>query len=250
VPTGAFVLTAVQCQSFTLCTAVISDGTNIWSARTSDFGRTWVQGGLLPVGFSEPRSISCTPAGLCLVAGYTPTSTGHGQGAIALSADGGTTWVAGTVPTGAGVLQGATCVTALSCVAVGTTSTTVSDIIPADGLVLLSADGGHTWVSAPATSPVADIYGIDCPTAKVCAIVGTRWIGTPTVGTGAVAHSSDGGVTFTQSSTAYVPLTLTAVSCPSAATCVAVGGDTVARITLPTPAAAPAAAARVRGPNR
>ena len=137
---------------------------------------------------------------------------------------------------GSGVLQSALCITALTCVAVGTTSTTVSDVVPATGLVLDSSDGGHTWVAAPTTPPVDDIYGVACPTAKVCAIVGTRWQGQPAVGTGAVAHSQDGGATFVTSGTAYVPLTLTALSCPSLTACVAVGGDTVARISLPAPA--------------
>jgi photosystem II stability/assembly factor-like uncharacterized protein len=238
VPTGAFVLTAVQCTGPAQCTAVISDGTNIWSARTTDFGRSWVQGGTFPPSFSSPRTIACA-AGVCLVAGYTPTSTGHGQGAIALSNDGGQTWVAGTVPPGTGVLQSAACLSALACVAVGTTSTTVSDVVPATGLVLASSDGGHTWAAAPSTPPVDDVYGIACPMAKVCAMVGTRWQGTPAVGTGAVAHSVNGGATFTALTTAYVPLTLTALSCPSVTACIAVGGDSVARITLPTPPAPP-----------
>ena len=246
VPAGAFVLTAVQCANLSQCTAVISDGTNIWSARTTDFGRTWVQGGTLPAGFSDPRTITCT-AGICVVAGYVPTTTGHGEGAIALSDDGGQTWVAGTVPSGTGVLQSALCLTALSCVAVGTTSTTVSDIVPATGLVLASADGGHTWTPSPSPPPVDDVYGIACPTAKVCAMVGTRWQGQPAVGTGAVARSQNGGVSFIASSSAYVPLTLTALSCPSVTACVAAGGDTLARISLPAP---PAPVEPVRRPIR
>jgi hypothetical protein len=64
-------------------------------------------------------------------------------------------------------------------------------------------------------------------------MVGTNWVGTPTVGTGAVAHSSDGGADFTASATEYTPLALTGLSCPTTQRCVAVGGDTVARIGLP-----------------
>ena len=66
-------------------------------------------------------------------------------------------------------------------------------------------------------------------------MVGTKWAGSPAVGTGAVAQSIDGGQSFRDSATAYVPLTLTAVACPSAAGCVAVGGDTVARLALLQP---------------
>jgi photosystem II stability/assembly factor-like uncharacterized protein len=250
VPSGAFVLTGVRCASSTTCLALISDGTNIWSARTADFGHTWVQEGNLPPGFSDPRVFSCTSDGTCLVAGYSPTSTGHGQGAIALSTDGGATWAAAVVPPGLGVLQDATCPLPTDCVAVGTTSTTVSDVIPAIGELVTSSDGGHTWSLSANTPPVDDVFGIACPTAKVCVVVGTLWHGNPAIGAGAVAHSTDGGLTYTTSSTAYAPLSLTALACPSATACVAVGGDTMARITLPAPKVVPTTTSFDRLPLR
>jgi hypothetical protein len=149
------------------------------------------------------------------------------------------------------------CATDTSCLAVGTTSTSVSGIVPARGALLQSSDGGHTWTRSIATPSIDDIYGVDCPSARTCTIVGTDWIGQPAIGTGAVAQSRNGGASFTASRTEYTPLALTALACPtsrtsrtsqtstpsassplpSAATspvgCVAVGGDTVARITLP-----------------
>ncbi len=57
-----------------------------------------------------------------------------------------------------------------------------------------------------------------------------------------MAQSIDGGLTFRASKTAYAPITLTAVSCPSASGCIAVGGDTVARLTLLQPKRHPAPA--------
>jgi len=254
VPTGAFVLTSVQCLSVTDCTAITSDGTNFWSAQTVDFGQTWVRDGNLPSGFEDARDLSCTaPAGVnvatnCLVAGYSPTSTGHGQGAIMLSGDGGEDWAAATVPSGLGVLQSVTCVNTSECLAVGTTSTTVSDVVPAKGELLLSTDGGQTWAPAPVDPPVNDIFGVDCPEPLVCAMVGTQWVGNSGIGTGAVAQSRDGGLSFAESTTAYVPLTLTALSCPTPVGCIAVGGDTVARISLPT--LTPTGRATRRGPPR
>jgi photosystem II stability/assembly factor-like uncharacterized protein len=250
VPAGAFVLTSVQCISNTTCLALISDGTNIWSASTADFGHTWVQHGNLPLGFSDPRVLSCSADGTCLVAGYSPTSTGHGQGAIAVSVDDGTTWAAAVVPPGLGALQDSACPQPTDCVAVGTTSTTVSDVVPATGELVTSSDGGHTWALSTLTPPVNDVYGIACPTVKVCVIVGTMWHGSPAIGAGAVAHSNDGGLTYTSSTTAYVPLTLTALACPTAAACVAVGGDTVARITLSAPVAPPTTTPVGRPPPR
>jgi hypothetical protein len=206
VPTGAIVVTTVACADATDCTAIASDGTTFWSAHSTDFGRTWVREGDLPPGFLDAGNLSCVTGAACLVTGYTATTAGHGQGAIAISTDGGVTWAAATVPAGTGLVQDAVCATISSCLAVGTTSTTVSAV---------------------------DMFGVACPSRSTCAAVGTNWIGTPVVGTGAVARSDDGGATFAASATEYTPLALTSLSCPTTQRCVAVGGDTVARITLP-----------------
>jgi hypothetical protein len=126
-----------------------------------------------------------------------------------------------------------------TCLAAGTTTTTVSDVVPAKGELLRSTDGGHTWVVATGTPPVDDVYGVACPSARQCAMVGTKWVGFPAVGTGAVAQSVDGGLSFRTSSSAYVPISLTALSCPDTKACVAVGGNTVARLTLIAPKPVP-----------
>jgi len=183
--------------------------------------------------------LTCQPGGTCLVAGFTPTSTGHGQGAVAISTDAGATWASATVPAGIGLLQSVACVTPTNCLAAGTTSTTLSDVVPAKGLVLHSANGGHTWTTATRTPPIDDVFALACPTSTTCAMVGTKWTGTPTIATGAVAESVNAGVTFTRSPTAYTPLTLTALDCPDMRHCIAVGANTVARLTLPAPRAKP-----------
>jgi photosystem II stability/assembly factor-like uncharacterized protein len=149
-----------------------------------------------------------------------------------LSIDGGATWTAADVPAGTGLLQSAICVTFTSCLAAGTTSTTVSAVVPAKGALLESDDGGQTWTRTSRSSSIDDIYGVACPSPRVCAMVGTRWIGEPPVGTGAVAQRHDGKAAFSASTTAYTPLPLTALACPSVRRCIAVGGDTLARISL------------------
>jgi hypothetical protein len=179
--------------------------------------------------------LSCAAGGPCLVAGYVPTGTGTGEGAIALSADHGQTWALASVPNGIGVLRSATCASTSDCLAAGSTSSSVNNVVPAKGVLLDSADGGHTWQPMTGSPPVADVFDIECPSATVCAMVGTVWKGTPAVGTGAVAQSGDAGSTFHLSSAAYVPLTLTALSCPSATTCFAAGGDSLARVTVAPP---------------
>jgi hypothetical protein len=71
-----------------------------------------------------------------------------------------------------------------------------------------------------------------CPSAQQCAMVGTYWFGLPEVGVGSLAQSVDAGSTFRGSPTSYTPITLTAVACPSTSKCIAVGGHTVAKVTL------------------
>ena len=234
-PANATSIAAVTCQGIGMCIAIVTNGTTLWSSRSTDFGTTWQQAGDLPASYREATGLECDDAGNCLVAGYVPTGAGHGTGSLALSVDDGQTWEGATVPAGLGLLQSVACATPTSCLAAGTTSTSVSDVVPAKGQLLQSVDGGRTWTSAP-VPPVDDAFGLDCPSARQCAMVGTVWAGAPAVGTGAVAQSRDGGQTFTSSSSAYVPLTLAALSCPTTAACIAVGGDTLARITLQAPA--------------
>jgi photosystem II stability/assembly factor-like uncharacterized protein len=213
----------------------VNDGTLVWSALSTNFGETWQREGNMPSLFIAGDDISCVTGGPCLVAGYAPTGNGTGEGAVALSTDGGHTWALASVPNGVGVLRSATCTTATACLAAGSTSTAVNDVVPAKGALLHSSDGGHTWQPATSPPPVEDVFDMECPSASVCAMVGREWQGNPPVGTGAVAQSGNAGTTFRLSAAAYVPLTLTAVSCPKAAFCVAAGGDTVARITISVP---------------
>jgi hypothetical protein len=233
VPSNAIDVISVECASVADCTVIAGDGTHFWSDHSVDFGHSWQREGDLPVGLVDTGNMSCTAAGICFVAGYSATTTGHGQGAIVVSVDGGVTWTAADVPAGTGLLHSVTCATATNCLAAGTTATTVSDVVPARGELLHSSDSGHTWTTAATTPPVDDVQAIDCPERLVCAMVGTRWIGRSTIGTGAAARSKNGGVSFAASTTAYTPLGLAALACPTAAQCISVGGDTVARITLP-----------------
>lgn len=234
-PTGALTVMSVSCSSVTECVTIVDDGSLVWSATSTDFGQAWQRDGDLPYLFQAGDDLSCTVGGPCLVAGYVPTGTGTGEGAVALSADGGQTWSLASVPNGIGVLRSVTCSTTSACLAAGSTSSSVNNVVPAKGVLLASADGGHTWLPMTAAPPVEDVFDIECPSASVCAMVGTVWKGTPAVGTGAVAESGDAGTTFHLSSAAYVPLTLTALSCPNATTCFAAGGDSLASVTVAPP---------------
>ncbi len=234
-PQNALVVSSVTCARPSDCTVMVGDGTATWSAHSADFGASWRQEGTLPSPFLPANDLTCTPGGTCIDAGYVPTSNSHGQGAVAVSADAGQTWALASVPAGLGVLQSTACLSASVCFAAGTTGTTVSDVVQAKGELLRSEDSGHTWTRATRALPVDDVYGMACPSAEQCAMVGTLWYGFPVVDVGAVAQSTDGGRTFRASPTSYIPMTLTSVACPSVTRCIAAGGGTVARITLLQP---------------
>ena len=73
-PTGAIAVESLLCDGLAECTALVSNGTAVWSARSSDFGQSWTQMGNLPSSFVADGALSCLPGGACLVPGYTPTS--------------------------------------------------------------------------------------------------------------------------------------------------------------------------------
>jgi photosystem II stability/assembly factor-like uncharacterized protein len=228
-PAGAFDVSSVTCSSAVQCTAIVNDGTNTYSATTSNFGQSWQSGGLLPTFFAQDGSVWCGPSA-CLVAGYVPIATDRGGSAVALSIDGGETWSLASVPTGGGALHGATCASLTFCIAVGGTNPVVSGGTSGQGELLRSTDGGHTWVKEVAPAGVDLAYDVACPSPLLCVMVGTKWAGDPAVAAGAVVQSVDGGQTFAPSALSYVPLNLAAVSCPTEEGCIAVGGQTLARI--------------------
>jgi photosystem II stability/assembly factor-like uncharacterized protein len=234
-PAGSLTVLAVSCASATECLAIVNDGSFIWSATSTDLGHTWQRNGNMPSLFLPGDDLSCRVGGPCLVAGYVPTGTGTGEGAIARSADGGQTWSLASVPNGMGILRSAACATALDCLAAGSTSSSVDNVVRAKGALLRSTDGGRSWQPVAGPPPVSDVFDVECPSAAVCAMVGTVWKGNSTVGTGGVAQSGDGGRTFQLSSAAYVPLSLTALSCPTSTACFAAGGDSLARVTVAPP---------------
>ena len=123
-PTNALAVTSVVCTSTSSCTAIVSDGTLTWSAHSFDFGASWQQEGGLPTLFLPANEFHVHRRRLVPRRRVRPHRQQPREGAVALSTDGGNTWALAAVPAGVGLLQSAACLTALECVATGTTSTT------------------------------------------------------------------------------------------------------------------------------
>lgn len=233
-PAGATDLVAVDCTAPGDCTVLAGQGPGYWAASTMDDGAVWQHLGTLPGGLAGVSSLACTSTGTCLAAGNTPTTPGKGAAAVAVTADGGMTWSSATLPPGTGPLHDVNCPAPAQCLAVGTKSPTTIGVAQGQGEVLSSTDAGTTWTTVAAPASVGDAFGIACPTASRCAVVGTGWtMSKPPGPTGGVAASMDGGGTWLGTSARYVPVGLAAVSCPTATNCVAAGSDELARITLP-----------------
>jgi hypothetical protein len=233
-PAGATELVAVDCTALRDCTVLASQGPGYWAASTVDDGSVWQRLGPLPGGLAGVSSLACTSASTCLAAGDMPTTPGKGAAAVAFTTDGGMTWSSATMPPGTGPLHDVACPAPTECLAVGTKSPTTIGVAQGQGEVISSADGGATWTTVAAPASVGDAFGVTCPTASACAVVGTGWTAAKPPGpTGAVAASVDGGGTWLDASARYLPVGLAAVSCPTATSCVAAGNDELARITLP-----------------
>ncbi len=233
-PQGAVDVVGVQCTTGQQCTALATDGATYWATTTTDGGQVWQRGGTLPSGIAGLSSLYCSSAE-CLAAGYTAASPGHGTGTVARSTDGGATWAAASVPTGVGLLHDVSCTGGSICLAVGTTSTTTSDVVKATGIVLVSTDAGTTWANRTPRRSVDDAFGLACAGAS-CATVGTIWtVGEPSTPIGGVATTVNAGATWTYPPLQYVPTHLVDVACATTTSCVAVGDDVLARMALPTP---------------
>ena len=232
-PAGALDITGVQCTPAGGCLALATDGSVYSTASSNDYGETWTSGGDLPATLAGAGGLSCQSTQDCLVAGYAQTTPGSGAGALASSTDGGETWTSVTLPPGIGLLHGVACNPA-RCLAVGTTATNTSVVVPGKGVILQSVDGGVTWTTEAHSTSVDDAFAVSCTARVVCVIVGTVWIPvSPPTPVGGVITSSDGGRTWRPAKLQYVPESMAAVDCASAADCVAAGTNVLAHVALP-----------------
>jgi hypothetical protein len=186
--------------------------------------------------------VSCAAVGWCVAVGAYDTSSGDAEGLIETLANGAwsaqTAPLAGLSPTaGSGLNVGMariSCPAVGSCVAVGQYRDTSGDF---DGLIEQLSDGTWTATTAPVSgltptpnaTPETYLYGVSCWAAGSCAAVGVYY--DVNSGQDAVVETLSGGV-WSDSNPSLVGLNpaaygsgdyLTAVSCATSGSCVAVG---------------------------
>ena len=242
---GPSQLTGVACPAVSDCVAVGTGGSGgqdaVWAQRWN--GASWSQ--LTPVtpagsassGFS---GISCAGSAHCLAVGDYTTSTGTPGFVHALAESwNGTSWTMLPAPPGGLTgLNAVSCPTAAVCVAVGD----VSNRTLAVGSAVWN---GSAWTALTTPNPITvfdnqTLTGISCASARNCVAVGSG-LGAALGfgrGTGPFAERWTGGsgwqlrtvpnpttVGFGPGGEKELPYGLAAVSCASAASCIAVGGD-------------------------
>lgn len=183
---------------------------------TGDRGSTWSALGL-PAGTVATTGLSCPSPATCSVG-----ATGPAGGEVLTLATGGQRWTSGALPDPAALLTGLACPATGDCVAVGHDPATATG---AAGLPVAfrSNDAGAHWSSVPLPGPflLGGPGGLSC-TAQGCVAVGLV-LGTGTVETGAVRYTTDGGATWSVGNVPSGVGRISAVSCPDATHCVAIG---------------------------
>jgi hypothetical protein len=229
---GIFVvINSISCASATDCWiagAGPQDEAEI--AQSTDGGQTWTV--MTPPDWQTAdwwaNAIDCPDTTTCWVAGETNTSIYNP--AAAVTSNGGTTWTTfsnlpTTPPDSNGdtySLDGVSCVSDLSCVAVG-------GLNYADGTatVISTNDGGASWsLSAdPSLEGIQQLFSVSCNATSdlpVCTAVGSSLASAGPV----QVTSSDGGATWSGTELDQDTGWLSSVSCPSATNCWATGAGT------------------------
>jgi hypothetical protein len=212
-PKTAGFLTGVSCVSARVCFAVGYGSRGPVAERWN--GRSWASQATTPVARgSELDGVSCVSATWCVAVG----SSGPALNAPLAEVWNGTSWAVQPTPNPANNpadesarLSSVSCVSTVSCTAVGTDFTSGHQLILAEGW------NGTSWKIEPTPNVrgLGNVTGVSCTSASVCTAVG--WA------VGALVERWNGSTWATQPTPRVAGSGLYAVSCVSATACTAVG---------------------------
>jgi photosystem II stability/assembly factor-like uncharacterized protein len=182
-------LEVVSCGSPTACI------TASWPAqRTIDGGASWTSLRVTDALFGDwLYDVDCLSATTCF---------GAGIAGLVRTSDLGTTWSVLSTPTGV-LISTVSCTDAQHCAAIGSSSTGFR--------FLTTADGGTSWTSN-GLQATGSLRNLRCASASFCLVASDD----------GVMRSTDGGATWTSFA---LSTPISAVDCPSATVCVAVGSS-------------------------
>lgn len=201
----------IACMSTTRCIAV---GGGPAMGLTTDGGSVWTTEDL-PSGFHTVDSVTCPTRTFCLLGGAGPGPGATSPSMDSVTHDGGATWSAAAVVGGAATLGQVSCANTSDCV--GLIASDATDTY-GTGTPVVTSDGASTWQEVRTT-----VGGSVSCVQQLCVSAGATY--RSATGFGAAAfHSTDGGRTWTPMRVPASPA-YSAVTCPSPAGCVVVGGN-------------------------
>jgi hypothetical protein len=224
-PAGVLDITAVTCRPDRRCVAIgtTAGGSTALVAATPTSG--WTPLGPLPPGISGATSLSCTSDRSCWVTGHIQVDADHVNGVVAVTTDGGTSWLTEVTPRGLGYLNAVSCLpgpTQGAGALPARSTTTVPPSTTAAAPPPATAPLATTSTTAPA--PAVGVAGARCTVVGTSATVvdGAR------AGHAVVLTTDNGGATWANQSVAATAAALSGVSCTALATCMAVGSTVAA----------------------
>lgn len=235
-PAGVLDITAVACRPDRRCLAIgtTAGGSTalVAATPTSD----WTPLGPLPPGISGATSLSCTSDRTCWVTGHIQVDADHVNGVVAVTTDGGTSWLTESTPRGLGYLNAVSCLPgptqgAGALPARSTTTVPPSTTAAAAASPPAVASGGGTTTAPPAATAPPATSSTTAPAPMVgvagarCTVVGTSAtvVDGARAGHAVVLTTDNGGATWVNQSVAATAAALSGVSCTALATCMAVG---------------------------
>ncbi|HUC04610.1 MAG TPA: Ig domain-containing protein [Acidimicrobiales bacterium] len=223
-------LVGVSCLSATSCVAVgsyddASHDDHLLVETLS--GTTWTPTtGIDPSGSSAPQlvDVRCLSATSCVAVGYDKDSGGVYHALVETLS--GTTWTptTGIDPSGSGgaSLYGLSCLSASSCVAVGS-----YDDSSGNSHALVETLSGSSWTPTtgidPGGSTAADLYGVSCLSATSCVAVGDETGSAGDLGLAEILSGSSWTATASLAPSGATAAVLSDVTCQSATSCDSVG---------------------------
>lgn len=170
------------------------------------------------VGNAGFNAVSCESPSSCVAVG----ADAAGNAVAATSSNGGTSFVSQPLPAGTPRLASVSCVSGTTCVAVGG-----NDIIH-------STNNGASWSGKLFSQNGLSLVGVGCESTTLCIAGGLQApeASNPddpddqfTPNQAVIFTSEDGGSTWTQATIPENVAAVTAVACPTATTCIAVGSN-------------------------
>ena len=136
-------------------------------ATTAGGGWQWLVRPAL-AGVAGLESVSCVSRSVCYVGGFATVRAGDAEtfpGAMERTTDGGRTWDPVALPESVGPVTAVSCVSRLSCAAVGASAVQAPHSQASAGTAVVTSDGGRSFTSTALPAHSGALSGLSCAAA-------------------------------------------------------------------------------------